>query len=184
MIINGYKYNGREFDDTIEDLQFFVDNGYKFYVTNDTEGSGTDPWSGMPNNHLEYWAFKDRSDAEEFANVATGNIYNPSAKSSVNNLEDLLNDRKLLAKNIADKVAKDKAAADKRKEYNKNLPEWRKVRTQAIKAKNAYNQIKSQLDQLKLEYDTKLDQLKQSLDAAGIEYSDIESVLSKDFLKN
>lgn len=181
---NGRAYGGTEFNSNdIESLETLIKNGYNFYVTNDTQTSGTDPWSGMPNNKLEYWAFKDRSDADKFAGVATGNIFSPGSKSSVSRLDDLLNDRQIFARDAEERREKNAAAADKRKEYNNNLPEWRKIRSKAIRAKSDYDQVKAQMNQLKAEYESKLNQLKQSLDAAGIQYSDIELVLSKDFLK-
>lgn len=184
MEVNGRAYNGKEFNSNdIDLLNSLIKSGYNFYVTNDTKTSGIDPWSGMPNNHLEYWAFKNKEDADKFANVAVANIFNPSAKNSVNRLDDLYNDRQLLAKNAEKRQAKDAAAAEKRREYNKNLPDWRKIRTQAIKIRNEYNSVKSQMDQLKAELDSKLDQLKQSLDTEGIKYSSIDDVLSKEFLK-
>lgn len=181
---NGKAYGGTEFNSNdIGSLESLVKNGYNFYVTNDTQTSGTDPWSGMPNNKLEYWAFKDRSDADNFAKVATGNIFNPDSKSSVNRLDDLLSDRQLYAKNAEERRAKDAAAAEKRREYHANLPQWKKVRTQAVRAKNEFEKIKSEYERLKSEYNASLDKLKQAMDAEGIEYSDIESVLSKEFLK-
>lgn len=181
---NGRAYGGTEFNSNdIGSLETLIKNGYNFYVTNDTQTSGIDPWSGMPNSKLEYWAFKDRSDADRFAEVATGNIFNPGSKSSVNRLDDLLNDRQIFARNAEERRAKDAAAAEKRKEYHANLPQWRKVRTQAIRAKNEFEEIRSEYERLKSEYNASLSRLKQAMDAEGIEYSDIEAVLSKDFLK-
>lgn len=177
-------YGGKEFNgDDLNSIESIIKDGYIFYVTHDTQTSGTDPWSGMPNNHVEFWAFKNREDAEKCANNAVGNIFNPDIKSSVNRLEDLLNDRQQYVKNIEDRRAKDAAAAEKRKAYNANLPQWKKVRTQAVRAKNEFDKIKNEYDRLKSAYDVSLEKLKQAMDAEGIEYSDIESVLNKDFLK-
>ena len=74
--------------------------------------------------------------------------------------------------------------AAKRKETVANMPQWRKVRTSALKAYNYYKQLEDQYKEAEVQFNEVKAKLEKELADAGIKYDSIEQVLSKDFLKN
>lgn len=178
-----FNYNWFDLESTINELQDLIANGYKFYVANSVEENGTDPQSGMPNSRLDYYAFDNKNEAGDFAANATANIFNPSQKSEVKYLDDLLKSS-IKRKEERDVEAERRGrASQKQKDYNANLPQWRKIRTVAVRAKNNLTAITRQMEEAKKEYEAQLARLEQAMNEAGVEYGNIEDVLSKDFLK-
>lgn len=159
------------------------DAGYRYAAPEYKQNGGKDPGSGMPLYDTDLHAFETRDDAELY--IDQHDLQQPYSRERANviDLETKIADLERQEQEKQASIERDNARAAKRQEYNKNLPQWRKVRTQAIKAKNAYDHIVTQMNELKSEYDARMADLKQAMDDAGIQYSNIEDVLSKDFLK-
>ena len=185
-LFGGKKFSADDWGDRLEKsisgIQNLIADGYKFYVTENIKEDSTDPWSGMPNTHTDYYAFDNKADAAEFANIAKANVFS-SQKNQVKYLDDLLNE---LQRDKADRdasIQRDRDATAKRKAYQDNLPKWRNKRTSVLKVYNEINHLKRQIKELEPEYNRLLAELKDELDKSGVQYNNIEDVLDTEFLK-
>lgn len=185
-LFGGKKFNfGGYYDSYDRDfniIQELISDGYKFYVMEDKVSDGYDHSSGMPNTKTTYYAFDNRNDAEEFANITIGNVFT-GKKSDVHYLDDLLTEIKDNKNKIDTSLQKDAETAAKRKAYQDNLPQWRNKRTSVLKVYNEIDRLKREIENLKPEYNRLLAELKDELDKAGIKYNNVEDVLDTEFLK-
>ena len=172
------------FDDTLEEIEEIISQGYVYYVISGKLSKDIDPWAGMPAIETEYFAFDNKEDAEDFASKTVSNPYFRSSKNEVLLLKDLLDDR------IFRKESREKAQAEyekrslRQREFLKNLPQWRKTRTRLATVNNKIKALEREIESLRPEWEEIADELKRDLDSAGIKYDSIDQVLTKEFLKN
>ena len=183
-----FKSTGNDF--SFDDLNKIRDAGFAYVVPNWVATGRYDNGpggSGMPVYDREYVAFEDSFDAKRYikVNKPRRNPYDGnSIVASPDSIDDLIlraereeKDAEVARADLEKSIAKDRERASKNKEYRDNLPSWRKVRSKVLPIASAYNNAKR-------EYDNAIKELKAALDAEGISYTNIEDVLSKEFLNN